>query len=158
MLNQSERPASMHWKRDIFSSTKSEKVNLGIMMYLLNTWNEISISGALTKPSSLLVEPPLSCGYSIFISFISFSLYLPRHWGGHFCPNTHAGCFTAFILLSAACLSVIHNKDLLATIHLLVAMVKQFQPELDLPPNVKVEVVVVEVSLRNDLWRLCLSV
>uniref|UniRef100_A0A3P8SD00 Parvin, gamma n=1 Tax=Amphiprion percula TaxID=161767 RepID=A0A3P8SD00_AMPPE len=41
---------------------------------------------------------------------------------------------------------LIHNKDLLATIHLLVAMVRRFQPELDLPPNVKVEVVVVEVS------------
>lgn len=51
-----------------------------------------------------------------------------------------------FILLSANRLSVIHNKDLLATIHLLVAMVKRFQPELNLPPNVKVEVVVVEVS------------
>uniref|UniRef100_H2UZP7 Parvin, gamma n=1 Tax=Takifugu rubripes TaxID=31033 RepID=H2UZP7_TAKRU len=41
---------------------------------------------------------------------------------------------------------LIHNKDLLATIHLLVAMVKRFQPELELPPDVKVEVVVVEVS------------
>lgn len=41
---------------------------------------------------------------------------------------------------------LIHNKDLLATIHLLVAMVRCFQPELDLPPHVKVEVVVVEVS------------
>nr|XP_046249344.1 gamma-parvin [Scatophagus argus]XP_046249345.1 gamma-parvin [Scatophagus argus]XP_046249346.1 gamma-parvin [Scatophagus argus] len=41
---------------------------------------------------------------------------------------------------------LIHNKDLLATIHLLVAMVRCFQPELALPPNVKVEVVVVEVS------------
>ncbi|XP_017293316.1 gamma-parvin [Kryptolebias marmoratus] len=41
---------------------------------------------------------------------------------------------------------LIHNKDLLATIHLLVAMVKAFQPKLNLPPNVKVEVVVVEVS------------
>uniref|UniRef100_H3DEW5 Parvin, gamma n=1 Tax=Tetraodon nigroviridis TaxID=99883 RepID=H3DEW5_TETNG len=41
---------------------------------------------------------------------------------------------------------VIHNKDLLATIHLLVAMVNRFQPELNLPPNVKVEVVVVEVG------------
>uniref|UniRef100_A0A8C6PLM9 Parvin, gamma n=1 Tax=Nothobranchius furzeri TaxID=105023 RepID=A0A8C6PLM9_NOTFU len=41
---------------------------------------------------------------------------------------------------------LIHNKDLLATIHLLVAMVKAFQPELILPPNVKVEVVAVEVS------------
>lgn len=41
---------------------------------------------------------------------------------------------------------LIHNKDLLATIHLLVAMVRCFQPELDLPPDVKVEVVVVEVN------------
>uniref|UniRef100_A0A3P9Q1L4 Parvin, gamma n=1 Tax=Poecilia reticulata TaxID=8081 RepID=A0A3P9Q1L4_POERE len=29
----------------------------------------------------------------------------------------------------------IHNKDLLATVHLLVAMAKAFQPELNLPPN-----------------------
>uniref|UniRef100_A0A1A8P675 Parvin, gamma n=3 Tax=Nothobranchius TaxID=28779 RepID=A0A1A8P675_9TELE len=41
---------------------------------------------------------------------------------------------------------LIHNKDLLATVHLLVAMVKAFQPELILPPNVKVEVVAVEVG------------
>ncbi|XP_029993050.1 gamma-parvin [Sphaeramia orbicularis] len=41
---------------------------------------------------------------------------------------------------------LIHNKDLLATIHLLVAMVRCFQPELDLPPNVEIEVVVVEVN------------
>uniref|UniRef100_A0A1A7X1K4 Parvin, gamma n=1 Tax=Iconisemion striatum TaxID=60296 RepID=A0A1A7X1K4_9TELE len=41
---------------------------------------------------------------------------------------------------------LIHNKDLLATIHLLVAMVKAFQPELILPPNVKVEIVAVEVG------------
>ncbi|AWP08135.1 putative gamma-parvin [Scophthalmus maximus] len=43
-------------------------------------------------------------------------------------------------------IKLIHNKDLLATIHLLVAMVRCFQPELDLPRNVKVEVVAVEVS------------
>ncbi|KAK5901924.1 hypothetical protein CesoFtcFv8_007234 [Champsocephalus esox] len=41
---------------------------------------------------------------------------------------------------------LIHNKDLLATIHLLVAMVRSFQPDLDLPPNVNVEVIVMEVS------------
>ncbi|XP_055011599.1 gamma-parvin isoform X1 [Boleophthalmus pectinirostris] len=41
---------------------------------------------------------------------------------------------------------LIHNKDLLATVHLLVAMVKRFQPELELPSDVEVEVVVVEVS------------
>ncbi|XP_015249028.1 gamma-parvin [Cyprinodon tularosa] len=41
---------------------------------------------------------------------------------------------------------LIHNKDLLATIHLLVAMVKAFQPKLNLPLNVKIEVVIVEVS------------
>lgn len=45
---------------------------------------------------------------------------------------------------------LIHNKDLLATVHLLVAMVRRFQPEVDLPANVKVEVVVLEVS-RNGL-------
>ncbi|KAK2842536.1 hypothetical protein Q5P01_012736 [Channa striata] len=41
---------------------------------------------------------------------------------------------------------LIHNKDLLATIHLLVAMVRCFEPKLDLPQNVKIEVVHVEVS------------
>ncbi|XP_069551383.1 gamma-parvin [Brachyistius frenatus] len=49
---------------------------------------------------------------------------------------------------------LIHNKDLLATIHLLVAMVRCFQPELDLPPNVKVEVIVLEVSrsgIKSDM-------
>lgn len=54
------------------------------------------------------------------------------------------------VLVSALCLSVIHNKDLLATIHLLVAMVKCFQPEMELPPNVKVEVVAVEVSFSSS--------
>ncbi|XP_041650677.1 gamma-parvin [Cheilinus undulatus] len=41
---------------------------------------------------------------------------------------------------------LIHNKDPLATIHLLVAMVRCFKPDLDLPPNVKVDIVVVEVT------------
>nr|XP_020479305.1 gamma-parvin isoform X2 [Monopterus albus] len=41
---------------------------------------------------------------------------------------------------------LIQNKDLLATIHLLVSMVRRFQPELDLPPNVKIEVVALEVN------------
>ncbi|XP_040017972.1 gamma-parvin [Gasterosteus aculeatus] len=41
---------------------------------------------------------------------------------------------------------LIHNKDLLATLHLLVAMVRAFQPELDLPQNVTVEVVVMQVN------------
>lgn len=38
------------------------------------------------------------------------------------------------------------NKDLLATLHLLVAMVRSFQPDLVLPSSVKVEVVLVEVN------------
>ncbi|XP_028815223.1 gamma-parvin [Denticeps clupeoides] len=42
--------------------------------------------------------------------------------------------------------SLIHGKDLLATLHLLVAMVKMFQPDLDLPRNVSVEVVWLEVN------------
>lgn len=41
---------------------------------------------------------------------------------------------------------LIHNKDLLATLHLLVAMVRCFQPDLDLPPSVSVEVILVEVN------------
>lgn len=41
---------------------------------------------------------------------------------------------------------LIHNKDLLATLHLLVAMAKCFQPDLDLPPSVSVEVILVEVN------------
>ncbi|CAN2387203.1 Gamma-parvin [Pristimantis euphronides] len=40
--------------------------------------------------------------------------------------------------------SLIHSKDLLATLHLLVALVCHFQPDLPLPPNVSVEVIVVE--------------
>lgn len=40
--------------------------------------------------------------------------------------------------------SLIHSKDLLATLHLLVALARHFQPELPLPPNVSVEVIVVE--------------
>lgn len=48
--------------------------------------------------------------------------------------------------------SVIHNKDLLATLHLLVAMVRAFQPELDLPQNVTVEVVVMQVSFNLSLF------
>ncbi|XP_066561425.1 gamma-parvin isoform X2 [Amia ocellicauda] len=42
--------------------------------------------------------------------------------------------------------ALIHNRDLLATLHLLVAMVKKFQPEKQLPQNVSLEVVIVEVS------------
>ncbi|MBW01193.1 Gamma-parvin, partial [Eschrichtius robustus] len=38
----------------------------------------------------------------------------------------------------------IFNKDLLATLHLLVALAKRFQPELSLPTNVKVEVIIME--------------
>ncbi|TKC41825.1 hypothetical protein EI555_008175 [Monodon monoceros] len=38
----------------------------------------------------------------------------------------------------------IYNKDLLATLHLLVALAKCFQPDLSLPTNVEVEVIIVE--------------
>ncbi|XP_034031955.1 gamma-parvin [Thalassophryne amazonica] len=41
---------------------------------------------------------------------------------------------------------LIHDKDLLATVHLLVAMVRCFQPEVYLPQDVTVEVIVVEVT------------
>ncbi|XP_031420831.1 gamma-parvin [Clupea harengus] len=42
--------------------------------------------------------------------------------------------------------ALIHSKDLLATLHLLVSMVKCFQPDMALPPNVSVEVISVEVN------------
>lgn len=48
--------------------------------------------------------------------------------------------------LSRWSVKLIHNKDLLATLHLLVAMVRCFQPNLELPPNVRVEVVLLEVN------------
>ncbi|XP_010901028.1 gamma-parvin isoform X1 [Esox lucius] len=45
---------------------------------------------------------------------------------------------------------LIHSKDLLATLHLLVAIVRCFQPDLELPLNVSVEVVLLEVN-RNGI-------
>ncbi|CDQ76248.1 gamma-parvin [Oncorhynchus mykiss] len=48
--------------------------------------------------------------------------------------------------LSRWSVKLIHSKDLLATLHLLVAMVRCFQPNLELPPNVRVEVVLLEVN------------
>ncbi|XP_036787321.2 gamma-parvin isoform X1 [Manis pentadactyla] len=44
----------------------------------------------------------------------------------------------------------IFNKDLLATLHLLVALAKRFQPDLPLPSNVQVEMVTTE-STRSGL-------
>ncbi|RXM95627.1 Beta-parvin [Acipenser ruthenus] len=41
---------------------------------------------------------------------------------------------------------LIHSRDLLATLHLLVAMAKHFKPELELPAGVSVEVLILEVS------------
>uniref|UniRef100_A0A2K6U859 Parvin gamma n=1 Tax=Saimiri boliviensis boliviensis TaxID=39432 RepID=A0A2K6U859_SAIBB len=38
----------------------------------------------------------------------------------------------------------IFNKDLLSTLHLLVALAKRFQPDLSLPANVQVEVITIE--------------
>nr|XP_016794846.1 gamma-parvin isoform X3 [Pan troglodytes]XP_016794847.1 gamma-parvin isoform X3 [Pan troglodytes]XP_016794848.1 gamma-parvin isoform X3 [Pan troglodytes]XP_054531916.1 gamma-parvin isoform X3 [Pan troglodytes] len=38
----------------------------------------------------------------------------------------------------------IFNKDLLSTLHLLVALAKRFQPDLPLPTNVQVEVITIE--------------
>ncbi|XP_027029408.1 gamma-parvin isoform X2 [Tachysurus fulvidraco] len=44
------------------------------------------------------------------------------------------------------CAKLIHSRDLLATLHLLVAIVKRYQPELALPQNVSVEVIIFEVN------------
>ncbi|KAI1882315.1 hypothetical protein AGOR_G00249410 [Albula goreensis] len=41
---------------------------------------------------------------------------------------------------------LIHTRDLLATLHLLVSIVKRFQPDLALPSGVSVEVVLLEVN------------
>ncbi|XP_076863092.1 gamma-parvin isoform X2 [Brachyhypopomus gauderio] len=41
---------------------------------------------------------------------------------------------------------LIHSRDLLSTLHLLVAMVKRYNPNLVLPPNVSVEVILLEVN------------
>ncbi|XP_026110036.1 gamma-parvin-like isoform X2 [Carassius auratus] len=41
---------------------------------------------------------------------------------------------------------LIHSRDLLATLHLLVAIARRFQPDLVLPPNVSVEVIQCEVT------------
>ncbi|KAG7262322.1 hypothetical protein CRUP_036509, partial [Coryphaenoides rupestris] len=49
---------------------------------------------------------------------------------------------------------LLHSKDFLATLHLLVAMARAFQPDLVLPSNVKVEVVLVEVDktgIKSDI-------
>uniref|UniRef100_A0A673KS91 Parvin, gamma n=1 Tax=Sinocyclocheilus rhinocerous TaxID=307959 RepID=A0A673KS91_9TELE len=43
-------------------------------------------------------------------------------------------------------LSVIHSRDLLATMHLLVVMARHFQPDLVLPVNVSVDVIQCEVT------------
>nr|XP_033808470.1 gamma-parvin [Geotrypetes seraphini] len=43
----------------------------------------------------------------------------------------------------------IYKKDLLATLHLLVAMVKHFHPDMDIPPNVCVEVLIVEPTKKG---------
>ncbi|KAM4748692.1 gamma-parvin [Rhinophrynus dorsalis] len=45
--------------------------------------------------------------------------------------------------------NLIFNKDLLATLHLLVALAQHFQPELKLPPSVSVEVMVVKPTMNG---------
>ncbi|CAJ0964034.1 unnamed protein product [Ranitomeya imitator] len=65
-------------------------------------------------------------------------------------PETEARSDTGSrVLMSAsggkpAEVGSIHSKDLLATLHLLVALARHFRPDLPLPPNVSVEVIVVE--------------
>ncbi|KAG7324283.1 hypothetical protein KOW79_012299 [Hemibagrus wyckioides] len=55
---------------------------------------------------------------------------------------------------------LIHSRDLLATLHLMVAMVKRYQPELALPQNVSVEVVMFEVNkggIKSDKQIECIT-
>ncbi|TRY97047.1 hypothetical protein DNTS_001456 [Danionella cerebrum] len=49
---------------------------------------------------------------------------------------------------------LIHSRDLLATLHLLVAMATQFQPNLGLPANVTVEVIQCEKCPIDELFML----
>lgn len=51
----------------------------------------------------------------------------------------------------------IFRKDLLATLHLLVALAKHFQPDLPLPTNVQVEVIIMEVRGRPQRTPACRS-
>nr|XP_025737332.1 gamma-parvin-like [Callorhinus ursinus]XP_025737748.1 gamma-parvin-like [Callorhinus ursinus] len=46
----------------------------------------------------------------------------------------------------------IFSKDLLATLHLLVALAKHFQPDLPLPTNVQVEVITMEAEFERHKW------
>ncbi|XP_041441769.1 gamma-parvin-like isoform X2 [Xenopus laevis] len=44
----------------------------------------------------------------------------------------------------------IHNKDLLCTLHLIVALAQHFRPDLELPSNVAVEVIKVEAIMNEQ--------
>ncbi|KAF3814319.1 hypothetical protein GH733_017477, partial [Mirounga leonina] len=46
----------------------------------------------------------------------------------------------------------IFSKDLLATLHLLVALANHFQPDLPLPTNVQVEVITMEGEFEHHKW------
>lgn len=69
-------------------------------------------------------------------------MYIDKIWKGLISPVVFD--LMRFVVVGSA----IHKKDLLATLHLLVAMVRHFQPELELPSDVKVQVALVEVSRR----------
>ncbi|KAK6482326.1 gamma-parvin-like [Huso huso] len=60
------------------------------------------------------------------------------------CVHPSASVYMTMYLLSSV--PEIHSRDLLATLHLLVAMAKHFKPELELPASVSVEVLLLEVS------------
>lgn len=62
--------------------------------------------------------------------------------GGKFMCFAHWAWFI-FPLHSTAILA----KDLLSTLHLLVAIAKHFEPTLALPPNVRVETITIEVFI-----------
>lgn len=55
-------------------------------------------------------------------------------------------------------LPAIFSKDLLATLHLLVALAKRFQPDLALPSNVQVEVITMEVRAGHGVSLCSVSI
>lgn len=57
---------------------------------------------------------------------------------------------SSLVLHTEHCFLPLHSiailaKDLLSTLHLLVAIAKHFEPSLALPPNVQVETITIEV-------------
>lgn len=110
---------------EIALSTEAQVRKLEVIMTALN--ESLGLNEEKTK-WNVKREPIRSARHWLIYIFISICL-----------PFSHPN------------LSVIHSKDLLATLHLLVAMARRFQPDLVLPA-VSVEVVQCEVINIEIIW------